>query len=39
MKRRGLNKDQFVMDADFVPSGVVRLTELQSREHYAYIKP
>jgi len=39
MKRRGLNKDQFVMDADFVESGVVRLTELQSREHYAYIKP
>jgi intracellular sulfur oxidation DsrE/DsrF family protein len=39
MKRRNLNKDQFVMDADFVPSGVVRLTELQTREHYAYIKP
>ena len=39
MKRRNLKKDQFVMDADFTPSGVVRLTELQSREHYAYIKP
>lgn len=39
MKRRNLKKDQFVMDADFVPSGVVRLTELQTREHYAYIKP
>jgi uncharacterized protein len=39
MKRRSLKKDQFVMDADFTPSGVVRLTELQAREHYAYIKP
>ncbi len=39
MKRRNLTKDQFVMDADFTPSGVVRITELQAREHYAYIKP
>jgi intracellular sulfur oxidation DsrE/DsrF family protein len=39
IKRRTLKKDQFVMDADFTPSGVVRLTELQAREHYAYIKP
>ena len=39
MKRRNLTKDQFIMDADFTPSGVVRLTELQFREHYAYIKP
>jgi intracellular sulfur oxidation DsrE/DsrF family protein len=39
MKRRGLTKEQFVLDADFVPSGVVRITELQAREHYAYVKP
>lgn len=39
MKRRNLTKNQFVMDADFVPSGVVRITELQARDHYAYIKP
>ena len=39
MNRRNLTKEQFIMDADFTPSGVVRLTELQSREHYAYIKP
>ena len=39
MKRRKLTKEQFIMDADFTPSGVVRLTELQGREHYAYIKP
>lgn len=39
MRNRGLKKDQFIMDADFVPSGVVRIGELQYREHYAYIKP
>lgn len=39
MKRRNLTKQQFIMDADFTPSGVVRLAELQFREHYAYIKP
>ncbi len=39
MKRRNLKKEQFNMDADFTPSGVVRITELQAREHYAYIKP
>jgi uncharacterized protein len=39
MKRRNLTKQQFIMDADFTPSGVVRLGELQFREHYAYIKP
>ena len=39
MNRRNLTKEQFIMDADFTPSGVVRLTELQGREHYAYIKP
>lgn len=39
MKRRKLEKSQFIMDADFTPSGVVRLAQLQFREHYAYIKP
>lgn len=39
MKRRNLSKDQFVMEAEFTPSGVVRIAELQTREHYAYIKP
>lgn len=39
MKRRGLKKDQFILDADFTPSGVVRLAQLQAQEHYAYIKP
>ena len=39
MKRRNLTREKFVMDADFTPSGVVRLTELQARDHFAYIKP
>ncbi|HPK33643.1 MAG TPA: DsrE family protein [Ottowia sp.] len=39
LKNRGLKKDQFIMDADFTPSGVVRITQLQQRDHYAYIKP
>lgn len=39
MKRKKLSKDDFVMEAQFVPSGVVRITELQNKEGYAYIKP
>lgn len=39
MKRRNLTKDQFVMEADYTPAGVVRIAELQFRQHYAYIKP
>ena len=39
LKNRNLKKDQFVLDADFTPSGVVRIAQLQARDHYAYIKP
>jgi intracellular sulfur oxidation DsrE/DsrF family protein len=39
LRNRNLRKDQFIMDADFVPSGVVRIGQLQTREGYAYIKP
>jgi uncharacterized protein len=39
LKTRNIDKKQFVMDADFTPSGVVRIGQLQAREHYAYIKP
>lgn len=39
LRNRNLKKDQFVMDAEFTPSGVVRIGQLQSRERYAYIKP
>ncbi len=39
LKNRSLKKDQFVLDADYTPSGVARIGQLQSRENYAYIKP
>jgi uncharacterized protein len=39
LKNRNLNKNQFILDADFTPSGVARIGQLQSREKFAYIKP
>jgi hypothetical protein len=39
LKNRKLNKDQFILDADFTPSGVVRIADLQFQNKYAYIKP
>ncbi len=39
LRSRNLKKEQFIMDATFTPSGVVRIGQLQSREKYAYIKP
>ena len=39
LKTRSLKKDQFVLDADYTPSGVARIAQLQAREHYVYIKP
>ena len=39
LKNRSLKKEQFIQEADFTPSGVVRLAQLQSRENFAYIKP
>jgi intracellular sulfur oxidation DsrE/DsrF family protein len=39
LKNRNIKKDQFIMDAEFTPSGVVKIGQLQSREKYAYIKP
>lgn len=38
LKNRNLKREQFVQEADFTPSGVVRLAKLQ-KEGYAYIKP
>nr|MBP8874179.1 DsrE family protein [Polaromonas sp.] len=38
-KNRNLKKDQFILDAEFTPSGVVRIGRLQSQEKFAYIKP
>jgi uncharacterized protein len=39
LRNRSIGKDKFIMDAEFTPSGVVRIGQLQSREQYAYIKP
>lgn len=39
LRNRNLTKGQFSMDAEFTPSGVVRIGRLQAREGYAYIKP
>lgn len=39
LRNRKLKKEQFSMDAEFTPSGVARIGQLQSRERFAYIKP
>lgn len=39
LRNRNLKKEQFSMDAEFTPSGVARIGQLQSRERFAYIKP
>ena len=38
LKNRSLQREQFIQEADFTPSGVVRLTKLQI-QGYAYIRP
>jgi intracellular sulfur oxidation DsrE/DsrF family protein len=39
IKNRGLNKNQFILEADYTPSGVVRIADLQYKNSFAYIKP
>jgi uncharacterized protein len=39
LKNRNLQREQFILDAGFTPSGVARIGQLQARERYAYIKP
>jgi intracellular sulfur oxidation DsrE/DsrF family protein len=39
LRNRNIKKEQFIMDAEVTPSGVVRIAQLQLREKYAYIKP
>lgn len=39
MKNRQLKREQFIQEAEYTPSGVVRVAQLQSREGFAYIKP
>ena len=38
LKNRELKKSQFIQEATFTPSGVVRIAKLQ-KQGYAYIKP
>jgi uncharacterized protein len=38
LKNRGLKKEQFIEEAQYTPSGVVRLAKLQ-KEGFAYIRP
>jgi len=38
LQNRNLKKAQFIQEASFTPSGVVRITKLQ-KEGFAYIKP
>lgn len=38
LRVRDLKKSQFILEAEYTPSGVVRITKLQSQGH-AYIKP
>ena len=35
----GLDRDSFILEADFTPSGVGKITELQQVNGFAYIKP
>ena len=39
LKNRNLKRDQFSLEAEFTPSGVARVTQLQIREGFAYLKP
>ena len=38
LRNRNLKKDQFIQEAEFTPSGVVRITKLQ-KQGFAYVKP
>lgn len=38
LKNRKLNKDQFIPEAEFTPSGVVEIAKLQA-QGYGYIRP
>lgn len=39
LKNRNLKRDQFVLETNFTPSGVVRVADLQAQQKFAYIKP
>lgn len=39
LQARGISHDKMILEVDYTPSGVVRITELQQQSGYAYIKP
>ena len=39
LKNRKLKKEQFLLEANFTPSGVARIADLQAQHKFAYIKP
>ena len=39
LRERGLRREQFLPQVEFVRSGVAEIARLQSREGYAYVKP
>ena len=39
LRNRKLEEKQFISEVTYTPSGVQRITRLQSREGYAYLKP
>ncbi len=39
LRERGLRREQFLSQVEFVGSGVAEITRLQAREGYAYLKP
>jgi uncharacterized protein len=38
LRNRNLRREQFIQEAEFTPSGVVRITKLQ-KQGFAYVKP
>jgi len=39
LRERGMQRDRFVAEAGFVPSGVAEIARLQQKEGAAYLKP
>lgn len=39
LRERGLTRDRFIKEAQFVPSGVAEITRLHQEEGYAYLRP
>lgn len=39
LRNRKLNKNQFIEEVTYVPSGVAEIARLQQREGYAYLRP